>query len=148
MLARQEAALKIEIARLDDELMRHPEMHYQTETQHALAVSYRDKARKDLAEAQATAELSIRRSAGADRLTEANIRALVAVDPKVKSVGSELLDWSFLEAQWRALSRSVADRRRVIGDLAKLIVSQYTDPSIRKAREQASADRVRKSGDA
>lgn len=152
-LVEYEKALIINSSKIDDELIQHPERYYYVAREHALAMSYRDKAKKDLAEAEASADLAVRATAQKSNMsvTEAQVKAQVALTYSVKTIGARLLDWSLLEAQWRALAVTMLDRRRVIEGLVKLTQSQVLDPSIRGGKrmiDQATADRVRKSGNA
>jgi hypothetical protein len=144
-----EISLEIDKLDLDSILEREGEDNFRIAEAYELAISRRDAAKQATAEAEAVADMAIRRSAEAtqQRITESLIMSMKVLDPSVKAARQLESELALRAGRLRALKDSFERRSRAIGVLADLYASGYFSGATRaRARDnvqQGAADAAR-----
>lgn len=153
LLAEQESGLVIDPTSLDEEWQQHAERYWHASRNAALAASYRDKAKSDLAAVEAKVDQIVRNAAMAEsekKATESQIRAKIALHPEVVEATRIFLDWVYVSSLWTGLCSSLHERRYALDGETKLFLSNYYETSGARGSDTdakaAIAREVRKHG--
>lgn len=144
-----EVSLAIDKLDLDAILEREGDDSFKIAEAYELAISRRDAAKQAAAEAEAEADLSIRRQAEATqrKVTEPQVAAMKILHPGVREANRLELDLSLRAGRLKALRDSFERRSKAISTLAELYKSGYFSGATRHhAQEQvrqAAADEAR-----
>jgi hypothetical protein len=138
-IASLEISLAIDKLDLDTALEREGDDSFRIAEAYELAISQRDAAKQAVAEAEAIADLAIRRNAEAtgSRTTESQVTAMKVLTPAVKEAHRVELDLNLRAGRLRALKDSFDRRSKAISTLASLYASGYFTGAVRQhARDQ------------
>ena len=126
-----EQALAIDEYELADARKKQPELFYRVAKAYALTISRRDAAKQSLQDAEARADLDVRRDAQQEerKITEGEVRAMVQVDPAVVQTRAVLSRLSEEVGQLGALKEAFQDRSYALKDLISLYVANYFQAS-------------------
>lgn len=130
--------LKIDKARLDDELVHQAELYYAVSEAHANAVGKRDTAKESMAAIDAELDAEIR--ANGDKLTEAQVKSKVQAHDEHKQIAD---DWLLAKAEAEklaALKEAFQQRGYLIRDLCQLYINNYY--SEQAVKHDADTDRL------
>lgn len=135
---------------LDDELIEQPERYFHVTELLAMVSSYRDEAKNTIAVVEAQADFSIRQGA-TEKLSEPQIKSLVAMQDSVTSANNRYNEWKLLASRVEGLRSSFESRGKNLGKLADLYSTNYFSQAAGgtaryEARERAVAD-VRRQSD-
>ena len=126
-LAHDERQLMIDKHKLDDELIQQPDRYRSAAEHYAMAVSLRDEAKDKMKVVEAQLYLKHRQSFDAKdkKPTEAEVNAMVTVDPLRIKARNEHLQRQLAADQWEALKDSFSQRSYVLKDLVALHLAGY-----------------------
>lgn len=129
---------------LDTMLVQHPGVVHTIGEAEALAISWRDQKKSDMEQAGAQADTAVRVSATSDggKLTEGQVRALIAQEPSVIEATSAYNDWKLLAALWGTLGRSFEARGKALASLERLWIAGYWGDVNGRALTRNAGDRV------
>jgi hypothetical protein len=127
---------------LDTEFVSQPNDYYHVSTRHAIAVSLRDQAKNNLDITEAQLYLSFKRNS--EKLTEANLKAMVEAD----DIRGEFLDLymqaKLLADKWLALRDSFSQKGHALRELAELYkLNYFGERSVSASERMEAEDRVR-----
>lgn len=138
---------------LDDQLIAQPEGYFHVAEEQAFAVSYRDEAKSILEQISAEVDAAIRAAAAhsEDKVTEPQIKAKLALSPKVMAAADELAAWQLLVARWAALNNAYEHRRRMLDLIVRKRISDRVDASLghtaRRDMRDRAVDEIRSRGE-
>ncbi len=122
-----EAALAIDQHALDEALVGQPEAFYRVSKAYAMEVSRRDAAKQALGDAEATADLIVRKEAAEDdrKITEGEVRATVQTMPEVVAARQRLHELGETAGKLAALKEAFGQRSYALKDLTGLFLANY-----------------------
>lgn len=122
-----EEALAINEDSLEEALQAQPDAFYRVAKALALESSRRDALKQYVEEAEAAAYLELKQEARDDeiKLSEAELKAKVRIDPDVIAAIDKLLTKSRLVAALQALEKSFSQRSYALKDLVELHLKNY-----------------------
>lgn len=140
-----ELAERIKIAgheELDTEFISQPNDYYHAATGFAMAVSLRDQAKNNLDVAEAELYLHFRRNS--EKLTEANLKAMVEADDDRHEYLDQYMQAKLLADKWLALRDSFTQKGHALRELAELHKLNYFGERSLSTSERIEAEnRVR-----
>lgn len=126
-----EESLRIDEFALEEALRDQPEMFYRVSKAYALSISRRDAAKQALQDAEATADLDVRKDAQDEdrKITEGEVKATVQTDGKVMRARDALTAQNEAVGKLGALKEAFQQRSYALKDLAGLYVANYYSAS-------------------
>lgn len=130
--------LRIDKHALDDMHQAQPELLFDVSEQLTLAISRRDTAKMELAQAEAEADKAIREEArtAEKKITEKEVEAQVKMDDDVDAAQRTLLDLNQDVGILFGLKEAFVDRRNALDSITKLYMANYYD---RKQQDRPSS---------
>jgi hypothetical protein len=127
ILERLEPYLQIDENALDEALIRQPDYYYQISKALALQISRRDAAKQLVEEAEANADIEIRRRGAKEdkKFTEGDIKSQKVLNIDVQNAERELLELNRSVGLLTALKESFQQRGYALNKLVDLYVSGY-----------------------
>lgn len=138
-------ALVIDKHWLDTEVMEQPVLYHEVADQAAVCASYRDKAKKGLAETEAKvgASLRLKHKKAGDKLTEREVAEKVLHSEEYREAYKQFLRYKLLTDRWGALRESFDQRENMLRVLESLIsANYYSGDSVSEGKTRGTADRV------
>lgn len=122
-----EQGLRIDENGLDAALVQQPDLFYRVSKQLAFLSSRRDAKKQELAEEEAKADAETRTVAERrkEKVTEAEIKSAVRLDPNVMRASKELITLGGQVGALTALKEAFQQRSYVLKDLVNLFVANY-----------------------
>lgn len=143
-LERLKGSLLIDKYQLDGEVVQQPVLYQEVADQLSLSVSYRDTAKRRLAEKEAEVAVKIRKvyKDSKPRLTDRQVQEHVATSDIYVEAYKKFLRYKYLTSKWEALRNAYEQRAVMLRVLASLIsANYYSSDSISTGATLASAGR-------
>lgn len=130
-LASMEVGLQIDENALDQCLVEQPDLFWKVAKRHAVAISDRDGAKKNLAEIEAEVDVEIRKVARnrENRITEKEIESIKRKDAQVERATRKLGSVNHEVLLLAALKDAFEMRSDALKDLVKLFIASYYEES-------------------
>jgi hypothetical protein len=144
-LASFERQLLIDEHNLESACTQHSDLLYRVAKEVAYMRSRRDKLKKELKEAEASAYIHIRQDLEGDdrRITEAEVQARVTLDRECKRFNEQILDANETLGQWEALKEAVHQRSYALSELVELWLARNYGGNPAASAEYRMRDRTR-----
>lgn len=145
-----EDALRIDEHALEEALRDQPSLFYRVSSAYALQISRRDAAKQALADAEASADLTVREEARENdrKINEGEIRSTVQTEPDVMKARKRFSELSEAVGKLGALKEAFQQRSYALKDLAGLYIANYYTASEHNAAgnvmRQQTADTARR----
>lgn len=119
--------LRIDKYRLDDEIAKQGDLYYRASARCAEAISYRDRAKHELAviEAETAQELRTRNAEAGEKTTESGVKEAVTLDKRVKQAVLRHIAWDRTAREWSAMQSALDQRSKALRDMSQLYVAGY-----------------------
>ncbi len=140
--------LRIDKHALDDEVEHQPELYGEVAEAASLAKSQIESLEEQIKELEADLDTQARADAETegDRITENEIKAIIASDKDRKEMVIKLLDARYLQRRLEALTTSFRHRSYALRDMVDLFLASYyssrSASGMRKERQEAEVDRI------
>jgi hypothetical protein len=140
IFAQLKAGLKIDTNNLDLELIKQPNQYFYAASQHALAISRRDKLDHEMDVLKSVLDREIRLEAikTGEKITEVQIKAAIERDKEHRALMYEYLYAKREADQWDSLKSAYQQRSYILKDMVSLHVSGYFGEAT-GARERGDA---------
>lgn len=132
--------LRIDKNALDDEVEQQPEIYGDVGDAAAMAKSQVESLEEQLKELESELDGRIRSDHSDERITENEIKALIAADPRRKEMVIDILNAKHLQRKLEALTTSFRHRSYALRDMVDLYLSSYYSSRSASGTKEAHKD--------
>lgn len=133
-------ALRLDKHDLDGCCISQPELFERVSSDLAFRMSFRDRAKRNLADLEASVDVEVRQES-AKKLTEREIASMVRVDPRIREANTVLISCNYVVGRLQALKEAFEHRRAMIKELVTLHQLGYWGETSGRADAREASER-------